>query len=99
MRSIKCACVMLALFGTAVLDAGQVYGTIVSEGKGVQSANIEIKCGDGRRRDRGDGRRRRVPHQRDASRGSARSRSRATWAARPRRSSPARIPASTTSTS
>lgn len=45
MRSIKCACVMLALFGTAVLDAGQIYGTIVSEGKGVPSANVEITCG------------------------------------------------------
>jgi hypothetical protein len=45
MRSIKCACVMLALCYPAVLDAGQVYGTIVSEGKGVQNANIEIKCG------------------------------------------------------
>jgi hypothetical protein len=42
----KCVCVMLALFGTAVLDAGQIYGTIVSEGKGVQSANVEIKCGE-----------------------------------------------------
>jgi hypothetical protein len=46
MRSMKCVCVMLALFGTAVLDAGQIYGTIVSEGKGVQSANVEIKCGE-----------------------------------------------------
>ena len=45
MRSIKCACVLLALCFPAVLDAGQVYGTIVSEGKGVASANIEIKCG------------------------------------------------------
>ena len=45
MRSIKCACVLLALCFPAVLNAGQVYGTIVSEGKGVQSANIEIKCG------------------------------------------------------
>jgi hypothetical protein len=45
MRSIKCACVLLALCVPAVLDAGQVYGTIVSAGKGVQGANIEIKCG------------------------------------------------------
>jgi hypothetical protein len=37
---------MLALLYPAVLDAGQVYGTIVSEGKGVQSANVEIKCGE-----------------------------------------------------
>ena len=45
MRSMRCACVLLALCFPAVLNAGQVYGTIVSEGKGVQSANIEIKCG------------------------------------------------------
>jgi len=46
MRSMKWVCAMLALFGTAVLDAGQVYGTIVAEGKGVASANVEIKCGN-----------------------------------------------------
>jgi hypothetical protein len=46
MRSMQGVCVMLALFGTAVLDAGQIYGTIVSEGKGLPSANVEIKCGD-----------------------------------------------------
>jgi hypothetical protein len=45
MRSKTCICVMLALFGSAVLDAGQIYGTIVSEGKGLASANVEIKCG------------------------------------------------------
>jgi hypothetical protein len=45
MRSIKCACVILALCCTVVLDAGQVYGTIVSDGQGVKSAGIEIKCG------------------------------------------------------
>ena len=46
MRSMRCVFVMLTLFGTAVLEAGQVYGTIVSEGKGLASAGIEIKCGD-----------------------------------------------------
>ena len=46
MRSMKCVCVLLVLFGTAVLDAGQVYGTIVADGQGVKGANIEIKCGD-----------------------------------------------------
>ena len=45
MRSIKWACVLVALIFTAVIDAGQVYGTIVSEGKGVASASVEIKCG------------------------------------------------------
>ena len=45
MRSMRWACVLVALIFTAVVDAGQVYGTIVSEGKGVASASIEIKCG------------------------------------------------------
>jgi len=45
MRSMKCAFIMLALLYPAVLDAGQIYGTIVSEGKGVSSASLEIKCG------------------------------------------------------
>ena len=45
MRSIKWACALVALIFTAVVDAGQVYGTIVSEGKGVASASVEIKCG------------------------------------------------------
>jgi hypothetical protein len=45
MRSIRCACIMLALLTPAVLEAGQIYGTIVSEGKGIASANVEIKCG------------------------------------------------------
>jgi hypothetical protein len=42
---MKCACVLLALHGTAVLEAGQIYGTIVSEGQGVKGASVEIKCG------------------------------------------------------
>ncbi len=45
MRSMKYACVLLALCTPVVLDAGQVYGTIVSAGKGVASVSIEIKCG------------------------------------------------------
>src|SRR5262245_10579698 len=45
MRAITSTCVLLALFCTAALDAGQIYGTIVSEGQGVKSANVEIKCG------------------------------------------------------
>jgi hypothetical protein len=45
MRSIKYACVLLALAGPVVLDAGQIYGTIVSDGQGVKSASVEIKCG------------------------------------------------------
>ena len=45
MRSMRWACVLVALIFTAVVDAGQIYGTIVSDGKGVASASIEIKCG------------------------------------------------------
>ena len=45
MRSMRWACVLVALLFTAVVDAGQIYGTIVSDGKGVASASIEIKCG------------------------------------------------------
>ena len=45
MRSTKYVCVLLVLCAPALLEAGQIYGTIVSEGKGVQSANVEIKCG------------------------------------------------------
>jgi hypothetical protein len=45
MRPIKCACILLVLFSPAVLEAGQIYGTIVAEGKGVASASVEIRCG------------------------------------------------------
>ena len=45
MRSMRWAGVLVALIFTAVVDAGQIYGTIVSDGKGVASASIEIKCG------------------------------------------------------
>ena len=43
MRSMRWACVLVALVFTTVVDAGQIYGTIVSEGKGVASASVEIK--------------------------------------------------------
>ena len=45
MRSMRWAGVLVALIFTAVVDAGQIYGTIVADGKGVASASIEIKCG------------------------------------------------------
>ena len=45
MRPIKCACFVIALFVPAVLYAGQIYGTIVSEGQGLKGSNIEIQCG------------------------------------------------------
>jgi len=45
MRPIKGLWLVVALFVPAVVYAGQVYGTIVSEGKGVRDVNIEIQCG------------------------------------------------------
>jgi hypothetical protein len=88
MRSMKWACGLVALIFTAVVDAGQVYGTIVSEGKGVASASVEIKCGTAEPvtgSTAADGAYRiNVPPQ--------------GWGAPPPLFSPARIPRSTTST-
>lgn len=46
MRRIYGLSLVLAVCATAVLDAGQIYGTIVLEGQGVKGANVEIRCGD-----------------------------------------------------
>jgi hypothetical protein len=45
MKSVKHLCLALLLFAPAVLYAGQIYGTIVSDGKPLKSASIEIQCG------------------------------------------------------
>jgi hypothetical protein len=45
MKSVKGLCLALVLCVPAVLDAGQLYGTIVSEGQPVKGAGIEIQCG------------------------------------------------------
>ena len=45
MRTITYACVALALTIPSLVYAGQVYGTIVMDGKGVAGANVEISCG------------------------------------------------------
>jgi hypothetical protein len=45
MRPITYVCLIVALLVPAVADAGQVYGTIVLDGKGVAGAAIEIQCG------------------------------------------------------
>jgi len=45
MRPITYACLVIALAVPSVVHAGQVYGTIVLDGKGVGGANIEIQCG------------------------------------------------------
>ena len=45
MKPVKGLCFALALFAPAVLYAGQIYGTIVSDGQPVKGASIEIQCG------------------------------------------------------
>jgi len=46
MRLLKAVFVVAALLVPAASYAGQVYGSIVMDGKGVGGANIEIQCGD-----------------------------------------------------
>ena len=47
MRSITAGlCFAFALSVSAVLSAGQIYGTIVAENQPVKEADIEIKCGE-----------------------------------------------------
>ena len=46
MRLLKALFVVAALLVPAASYAGQVYGTIVMDGKGVGGANIEIQCGN-----------------------------------------------------
>jgi len=46
MRLLKSLFVAAALLVPAAVYAGQVYGTIVMDGKGVGGANIEIQCGN-----------------------------------------------------
>ena len=45
MRAITYVCLALAMAIPSVVYAGQVYGTIVMDGKGVGGANVEISCG------------------------------------------------------
>jgi len=45
MRPIRGLALVLALFAPAVLYAGQIYGTIVSDGQAVKGAAVEIQCG------------------------------------------------------
>ena len=42
---IRLFCLAISLFAPAALYAGQIYGTIVSEGQGLKGARIEIQCG------------------------------------------------------
>jgi hypothetical protein len=45
MRPITYVCLAIVLAIPSVVHAGQVYGTIVMDGKGVGGANVEITCG------------------------------------------------------
>ena len=45
MKPVKGLCLVFALVIPAVLQAGQIYGTIVSDGQPVKSTSIEIQCG------------------------------------------------------
>ena len=45
MRPIRYIGFAIALFIPSVLYAGQIYGTIVSEGQGLKGVNVEIQCG------------------------------------------------------
>ena len=45
MKPFAAAVVVVTLLFSAVVSAGQIYGTIVLEGQGLKSAAIEIQCG------------------------------------------------------
>ena len=45
MRPIKGVSFVLLLLAPAVLYAGQIYGTIVSDGDPIKGASVEIQCG------------------------------------------------------
>ena len=44
MKPLALTCLVFALIASAVVNAGQIYGSIVFEGKGVQSVAVEIQC-------------------------------------------------------
>lgn len=45
MKLLTTAFLTLALLVPVVVDAGQIYGTIIFDGQGVKSVAIEIQCG------------------------------------------------------
>src|SRR4029079_10408883 len=45
MRAITYVCLAVALSIPSLANVGQVYGTIVLDGKGLGGANVEITCG------------------------------------------------------
>jgi hypothetical protein len=47
MRPLKAGlCFVFALSASAVLSAGQIYGTIVADNQPVKDTDVEIKCGE-----------------------------------------------------
>ena len=44
MRAIKYCCLAIAVLFPTILYAGQIYGSVISAGKGVARAEIEITC-------------------------------------------------------
>lgn len=44
MRQFRYFCLAVAILSPAVLNAGQIYGSITSAGKGVPKATVEINC-------------------------------------------------------
>ena len=45
MRATMIGTAMVAILIPAIASAGQIYGTIVLDGKGVKELAVEIKCG------------------------------------------------------
>lgn len=44
MKPFSTTCLVFALLASTVVYAGQIYGTIVSDGQAVKGAAIEIQC-------------------------------------------------------
>jgi hypothetical protein len=45
MKLLKTICLLFVLLVPVVVDAGQIYGTIILGGQGLKSVAIEIQCG------------------------------------------------------
>ena len=45
MRPIAALALLLAVMVPAVVNAGQIYGTIVMDGQAVKGASVEVQCG------------------------------------------------------
>ncbi len=45
MSQLKCFWLVMVLFFPTFLNAGQIYGSVTSSGRGLSRAGIEINCG------------------------------------------------------